>query len=141
MSDVTPGAWRLESTSDGMVSIGVQGKSTVTFSSFKFATRSSLPGHEGWVPMQGRPIAGQSLHSIAVVSGVDNIESVAEFQLRSMDGELIAAYAPEEIGEGYYLLPAQPVPRKLTRIYVLGMDKHGYAYQRMFSNAFHGRDP
>ena len=113
----------------------------MTFSSFDFATWSSLPGHEGWVSVEERPTAGQSLHSIAVVSGVDTVESVAEFQLRSMDGELIAAYAPEEIGEGYYLLPEQPVPRKPTRIYVLGKDKHGYAFQRMFSHAFHGRDP
>ncbi len=133
-----PGVWTVALNGSGNFSLSVSAQSSLSLTSFRFLQPGGRPGHEGYFPITGNPIAGQSVVVGSVIEGTSN---PPQFQLRGLDGGLLQSvsltgagktFPPGDIPKGAFfgnvVLPNTPF-----LAYVTGTDAAGNAFQRSVS--------
>jgi hypothetical protein len=132
--DPEPGIWTIEECCRGPLSLLVSGESDIDLSSFRFVEPGGRPAHEGFFPIDGRPLANKMYTVAGAMSGdVANVE----FLLRGKDGAVLDALTlgqepgqtPEQFS-GQLMLPAE---RFL--VYATGQDVNGFGFQRVLAPA------
>jgi subtilisin-like proprotein convertase family protein len=115
--------------------ISVSGESDLSFDSFRFIESGGRPGHEGYFPIKGFPVAGQPAAVEARLT--HGPAASAQFELRAPGGALLHSLTVEEVPHP----EAAPVFKEyfgqLTLAagdylaYVRGLDLNGKPYQRV----------
>ncbi len=138
------GVWRLEVNGYGDVSVSVLGNSDISFYDFAFLAEGGRPGDSGLFPISGQPVASDE-PQLARAFMLGSIAD-ARFELRGLDGSLLGyaallpggedpeGRAPVDAHFGSLLLPSVPF-----RVYAVGTDATGLAYQRAFAPVFQVR--
>jgi hypothetical protein len=125
------GEWSVSVNGTGDVSVEVSGESSLDLSSCEFVEPGGRPGHEGFFPIDGLPLAGQEGTVDAVMSGDFN---TAQFSLRSETGAVLQTFplslVPETTDEFFGQITP---PTSSFRVYVTGQDITGANYQRLLS--------
>jgi hypothetical protein len=125
-----PGAWRVELSGSGPVSLHVTGESGLDLDSFRFVEQRGRPGHEGFFPVAGLPAAGAANTVVAVMSGA--FASVG-FELRARDGSplqtLSLVNGPGQDANEFSGSISLPDTKFL--VYAAGLDGAGYPFQRL----------
>jgi hypothetical protein len=138
-----PGTWDLQLQGSGAYSLDVRGKTTrdllsqfPNFSSFDFVTLTGRVAHEGYFPIPGQPVVGDTQTVVARVSGTT---SNVAFSMVTEGGDplqtiTLAQGDPNAIPDdfvGTIALPAQ-----LFRVIATGKDASGVAFQRTIPMLF-----
>lgn len=136
ITDPQQGQWKVSIQGSGDYTLNIAGTSEMSLEEFNYVTYDGRPGHMGYFPISGYPIAGQPQSIQAILSG--NITDTA-FEFRTKAGELITAvplnrYETHLNDETRYfgeniVLPSQPFI-----VYAKGKDQNGVSYQRVLSN-------
>ena len=114
------GEWSVSVAGTGDVSVEVSGESSLDLSSFKFVEPGGRPGHEGFFPIDGLPLAGQEGTVDAVMSGDFN---TAQFSLRSQTGAVLQKFPLSLVPETTDEFVGQVTPPTSSfRVYVTGQD-------------------
>jgi uncharacterized repeat protein (TIGR01451 family) len=129
----TPGAWNVEVSGNGPVSLEVSGESPLDLDAFQFVKPGGRPGHDGWYPITGLPVEGN--HQVAAAL-VGDFQTVA-FELRRKNGTVLQGFSlAHGFGQstsefaGEITLPAEPF-----LIYAVGTDAEGMPFQRLLPGA------
>jgi von Willebrand factor A domain-containing protein 7 len=124
------GAWELTIQNSPLPTyVNVTGESPLRFDSFKFVDVGGQPPHQGLFPIQGSPVAGQSLYTAASLT---RGFATAAFDWRLKNYGTLQNLALDQDGTddrlffGQVTVPAQPF-----LAYVTGTDTAGAAYQRV----------
>ena len=124
------GLWTVTLTGTGDVSLRVTGEGTADLESFRFLEPRGRPGHQGYYPISGQPLTGQSYLVSAVLS---NPLSGSNFEFRTSQGLVIASLLlPRGVGsltDSYY--GNAVVPGGSFNLYVTGLDSSGATFQRV----------
>lgn len=129
-----PGAWRLDVTGSGDLSVSVMGNSLLELVDFSFVELRGRPAHQGMFPIDGLPVLGAPSTVRAKLAGP--IAS-SQFELVTPAGAPIqtlaltsgsAAEGADDEFMGELVLPVVPF-----RVSVRGTDTNGFAYVRAFS--------
>ena len=127
------GMWSVSVNGSGDFSLKVSGESPLDLSSFRFVRLGGRPGHQGFFPIDGLPLAGDEAMADSVVSGSFG---TAQFQFRSRTGDVLQSLSltpvPETTDEFAGLLTP---PNSSFLVYVTGLDSAGNTYQRVLSGA------
>jgi len=127
------GEWSVSVNGTGDVSVKVSGESSLDLSSFRFVELGGRPGHQGFFPIDGLPLAGQEGTVKAVMSGDFN---TAQFELRSETGTVLQTLALSPVPETTNEFSGQVTPPASSfRVYVTGRDITGANYQRLLSGS------
>ncbi len=138
------GTWDLNVQGSGQYSVDVRGKTTrdqltqfPIFSSFDFVTLTGRIGHEGYFPIPGQPVVGDTQTVVGRLSGtVTNVGfsmvTEAGDPLQSLVLAQGDANAPPDDYVGTVPLPSQPF-----RVVVTGKDASGVPFQRTIPALFH----
>jgi hypothetical protein len=127
------GEWSVSVNGTGDVSVKVSGESSLDLSSFRFVELGGRPGHQGFFPIDGLPLAGQEGTVKAVMSGDFN---TAQFELRSETGTVLQTLALSPVPETTDEFSGQVTPPASSfRVYVTGQDITGANYQRLLSGS------
>jgi hypothetical protein len=125
------GLWSVAVNGSGDFSLKVSGESPLDLSSFRFVRLGGRPGHQGFFPIDGLPLAGEVATADSVVSGPF---STTHFQLRNRVGELLQSLnltgVPETTDEFSGTLTP---PNSSFLVYLTGQDAAGKEYQRVLS--------
>jgi hypothetical protein len=121
------GAWSATVSGSGIFSLLVAGESDLRFSSFRFTRLAGRPGHEGYFPIDGLPLAGQTSTADAVLDGPF---TTAQFELRNKAGAVVQVLALSRIDDEEFLGDVV-VPSTPFIAYVTGTDASGKPYQRV----------
>ena len=141
MNTPEPGLWKLKVTGTGFYTVSVAGNSPIEFKRFNFVELRGRPGHEGFFPIIGEPLANFEHKGLANVFG--NINSVT-FELRTDAGDLIKVIdlpkggledAAKDDFIGSFTLPSNRF-----RIYLHGKDEAGKELLRAFPPIFTGQN-
>ena len=134
ISNPADGSWTVTMSGDGEFTLRVTGESALRFSAFDVVQLAGIPEHEGYFPIDGLPLAGQTNKVSAELSSSDF--TAAQFELRTTNGALLQTLALSEIpnfevgGPKQYLgdvnFPVVPVIPYLT-----GTDTNGQPFQRV----------
>ena len=108
-----PGNWRLRLTGTARVKVVATALTTRQLRSFHFVEINGRPDHEGWFPIEGMPIAGQTTRVAVELSELSDSASVT---LLSSEGDVLttanlAASDPEHAPgwlTGDIAVPAEP---------------------------------
>jgi hypothetical protein len=125
------GDWGVTVNGFGDYSVKVSGESSLDLSSLRFVELGGRPGHQGFFPIDGLPLAGREGTVDAVVSGDF---STTQFDLRARSGAplqtLTLTPVPETTDEfsGKVTPPNTPF-----LVYLTGQDAGGNRYQRVLS--------
>jgi hypothetical protein len=129
------GNWNVSVSGSGDFSVQVGGESTLDLSALRLVRAGGRPGHEGFFPIPGSPLAGASATVVARLTGDFN---TATFRLVSKTGatvqSLALARAPGIAASDFYgdiTLPSTPFVA-----YVTGLDSNGKPYQRLAPELF-----
>lgn len=132
IADPASGTWSVTINGSGVFSLGVTGESTLDLSSFRFVELRGRPGHQGFLPITGFPLAGQaSMVDAVMTEGF----STTQFELRTKAGAPLQTVnlspVPDTTDEfaGTVTPPNTPF-----LIYVTGLDTTGAAYQRVLAS-------
>jgi hypothetical protein len=134
-SIINPGAgeWSVNVNGTGDVSVKVSGESSLDLSSFRFVELGGRPGHQGFFPIDGLPLARQEGTIKAVMSGDFK---TAHFELRSETGTVLQTLALSPVPETTDEFSGQVTPPASSfRVYVTGQDSTGANYQRLLSGS------
>jgi von Willebrand factor A domain-containing protein 7 len=128
------GMWTATLTGTGSFAFRVTGEATADLESFRFLEPGGRPGHEGYYPISGQPLTGQSYLVSAVLS---HSLSATNFEFRTPQGSILSSPLLPR-GEGpladtYY--GNVTVPGGSFNLYVTGVDGGGAAFQRVRSIA------
>jgi hypothetical protein len=130
ITDPMPGFWTAQLSGAGPVSLLVSGESALDLSSFRFVEERGRPGHEGFFPLPGLPLAGSANTVVAVISG--GFSSVG-FELRRRDGSLLQTlslvHGPGQ--EANEFSGEVPLPDASFLVYAVGVDTAGQPFQRV----------
>lgn len=116
-------------------SVSVTGESALDFDSFRFVEQGGRPGHEGFYPVNGFPLAGRTSKVAAQLSAGQ--VTTARFELRAPDGTTLQTFSLEEVPNPsaepvfneYFGVTTVPADSFLA--YVTGLDANGRPYQRL----------
>ncbi len=123
------GAWSVALTGNSSCSLLVSGESSLQLSSFRFVTLGGRPGHEGFFPIDGLPLAGQPGTAEAVMEGA---YGSVRFDLRDPAGNILQVlHLPRITVEANEFLGDLPVPSTAFVTYAAGTDAAGSAFQRV----------
>ena len=138
LDEIPPGEWTFQIETRGLVSVAVEGRSSIRFGSFDYVYWGGRLAHEGWFPVDSRPVAGEDHRLRATLFGQETYGSIREFQIRSLRGKVLATLETDPAPNGRYLLGPVTVPREMSRIYAMGEDLKGFPFQRMYSHTIEG---
>lgn len=140
ITNPAPGNWNVTATGTGAITLRVSGESLLNFSSFDFVEFGGGPGHEGYKPVSGAPLAGETTTVTAELT--DGETSSVGFELRNAAGGLIQTLSLDEVtasdqpgysGHGMIksfigdiVPPSQPF-----LVYATGTDSAGNPFQRV----------
>lgn len=125
------GDWTVTVNGAGDFSVKVSGESPLDLSSFRFTRVGGRPGHEGFFPIEGSPLAGRETSVDAVVSG--DI-STTNFDLRSRAGALLQTLALSQVPDTTDEFAGSTTPPNSSfLVYITGQDTSGTKYQRVLS--------
>ncbi|HEU4386744.1 MAG TPA: hypothetical protein VFV34_03025, partial [Blastocatellia bacterium] len=129
---ITPpaaGLWNVSANGTGDFSINVTGESPLDLSAFRFLKQSGRPGHEGFSPIDGLPIAGQPS---TVDAHLGDGFTTASFELRSKAGALIQSFSLDPVTDTTDELAGTLTPPTASfLVYATGLDASGATYQRV----------
>lgn len=134
ITDPAPGTWEVTVNGFGNLSLRVAGESSIIFSDFNFVEYAGYPGHDGYAPIKGLPIANQLTKADAEIIAPDGITT--QFELRSANGTLIQNLSLGEIPKPIAGLSREyfgetTVPNSPFLVYARGTDANGRAFQRL----------
>ena len=125
------GNWGITVNGSGEFSVKVSGESSLDLTSFRFMRLGGRPGHEGFFPIEGLPLAGQAGTVDAVMSGDFNS---TQFEFRSRSGAAIQTLGLTPVPETTDEFSGTITPPNVSfLVYVTGQDKNGANYQRVLS--------
>lgn len=127
------GSWRADVSGSvgGEYSLLISGESDLSFDEFRFVELGGRPGHQGYYPIPGLPRLGSVIKGLAKLTGTP---SSTLFEFRAMDGRQLQRFAlADPGGEAGRLLGDVTVPNENFRIYAVGTDSGGTAFQRLIS--------
>ncbi|MCX7096913.1 MAG: hypothetical protein NTV43_03285 [Methylococcales bacterium] len=125
------GQWQMILQGSGDYSAVVNGDSTIALDSFDFVRLGGRPGHQGYYPIDGLPLAGKTLNAIARLSGkTPNID----FELRTKNGQVLQSFKLDSPGADVgNLFGELTIPTQSFVIYALGNDETGHPFQRVLT--------
>lgn len=133
ISTPVPGNWKAEVSGSvgGEYSLLMSGESDLSFDEFRFVELGGRPGHQGYYPIPGLPRLGSVVKGLAKLTGAP---SSIVFEFRALDGRQLQRFAlADPGGEAGRLLGDVRVPAESFRIYAVGTDGGGTAFQRLIS--------
>ena len=141
IENVRPGTWRVRVEGSSAVVVHVEGRTPISFFSFDYVRWAGRPGHQGWFDLKDRPRVGEQHRAEATIFGPEAYDRLEEFQIRSLEGDIVTSIPVEQEKAEDYLVGPLDVPREMSRIYATGRDKNGYPFQRMYSHTIEGQPP
>ena len=141
IENVRPGTWRVRVEGSSHVVVHVEGRTPIRFFSFDYVRWGGRPGHQGWFDLKDRPRVGEQHRAEATLFGPEAYDQLEEFQIRSLEGDVVTRIPFEQEKGRDYLVGPLDVPGEMSRIYVTGRDKYGYPFQRMYSHTIEGQPP
>lgn len=124
-----PGPWTVTIQGSGGFSLSVKAKSDLRLDSFEFVELRGRPGHEGYFPVGGFPLAGVEIHARAQLNGPF---ATAAFELRDVRNRPIERLALEaEPSNHEEFFGSLNPPKTPFRVYVAGTDAAGHQFQRL----------
>lgn len=126
-----PGDWNVAITGQSEFSLKVVVSSPLQFDDFSFVAKGGRPGHEGYFPVKGAPLAARQS---TVQARFSEKVQVTEFQLRSAAGKLLGTFQLDGTPGGAEFFGTLTVPSTSFRVYALGMDSKGRPFQRTLSH-------
>lgn len=127
------GIWSITVSGSDVFSILVNGESDFAFSQFQFVEQSGRPGHSGAFALTGSPPPSKQLYALANLS---KFAMSKAYEFRSPDGILLSRFnlsnsdtADPTSETGLVTVPAGPF-----KVYAVGEDDTGAAYQRVIGN-------
>lgn len=132
-----PGPYRVRVTGTGRFWLAVEGRSDIFLHGLRFVEPGGRPGHEGYFPIAGQPLAGKPATLEASISGMVksaafDVVSVSNETIRRLDMKAMDS----EPGRAQYF-GTFDLPDSAFRVSVTGRDENGHAYQRVFHTLFH----
>lgn len=140
IEDVPPGQWKVEAKAHASITVDIQSRTAICFEDFHFM--DSIIGKNGFMDVKLERIArsGEKLKAIAIVRGGDAIKEIKEFQIRSTEGKVLKTINTfKKTGNDEYDLGKMIVPKHTSQIYVVGEDKSGNRFQRLFPQTIKGK--
>src|SRR6266404_5575049 len=123
------GQWSVAVNGTGDFSVMVTGESPLDLNAFRFVKPSGRPGHEGFSPITGLPLAGQAS---TVDARLGDGFSTAQFELRTKAGALLQSFSLTPVtGTVDELAGTLTPPAASFLVYVTGLDSNGTAYRRV----------
>ena len=141
IEDVRPGTWRVRVEGSSAVVVHMEGRTPIRFFSFDYVRWGGRPGHQGWFDLKDRPRVGEQHRAEATIFGPEAYDRLEEFQIRSLEGDIVTSIPVEQEKARDYLVGPLDVPSEMSRIYATGRDKYGYPFQRMYSHTIEGQPP
>lgn len=138
VADPEPGAWQVQLSGTGRVSLSVTGESALNLATFRVVKQGGRPGHEGFFPISGEPESGRPAKVVAAMSGA---YQTVGFELRTRSGAVLAKPA---LASG----PGQPAnevtgelipPGETFLPYAVGLDASGVPFQRVLPRPMRGQ--
>jgi hypothetical protein len=124
------GEWDIAVNGVGDFSALVSGEATLDLTSFRFFEPGGRPGHEGFFPVGGRPLAGR-INTVG--ARMDGNFNTAFFELRTKAGIVLQPLhlTPLPDGAGNEFFEDVTLPESAFLVYVTGIDRNGTPYQRV----------
>jgi hypothetical protein len=123
------GTWTVAVNGTGDFSLKVSGETGLDLSSFRFVQLGGRPGHQGFFPIPGLPLAGAAATADAVVSGPF---ATTHFELRSRAGGVLQTLSLSPVPETTDEFSGSVTPPSSSfLVYLTGQDAAGTAYQRV----------
>ena len=125
------GTWKAVIGGTGQYSLVVNGESLLGLDDFGFVELGGREGHQGYYQITGLPLIGKTSKAVARVSGVPRSVS---FELRDLNGNTITPFVLNDPDVDANLLAGSvTVPSQSFRVYALGADGSGAAFQRLIA--------
>jgi len=135
------GLWELVlQNQNSEYSVSVLGNTDLSFGQLNFVEEQGREEHTGLFPIQGQPLVGSTVQTVADIFGG---YASAGFELRTLSGDLIKTVpllqgVEEDLLDkeflGEFSLPSEPF-----RVYATGVDVAGNDFTRAFPKAIEGR--
>jgi uncharacterized repeat protein (TIGR01451 family) len=123
------GSWSIMLNGSGVFSLAVIGESSLDLSSFRFVELGGRPGHEGFFPIKGLPLAGEEGTVDAVMTGM--FGSV-QFEFRSKAGAILQTFSLPTVQDLTDEFSGKVTPPDTSfLVYATGTDSTGAPYQRV----------
>lgn len=125
------GLWRAVIAGTGEYSLLVSGESPLSLDDFSFVELGGRRGHQGFYPVPGLPLIGTNSKAVARVSGGPTSTS---FEFRDLNGNRITSFALNDADvDANFLSGNVTVPGQSFRVYAVGGDPSGMAFQRLIA--------
>lgn len=123
------GVWKVTVGGSGNVSVIASGESDIQFGLFRFVEPGGRPGHEGFYPIDGFPLAGQTA---IVEAKVDGVSILPQFQFLTQTGTILQTLTLTSVpGTTNEFSGAVIVPNVPFVVSAGGVDSSGTAFQRI----------
>jgi hypothetical protein len=123
------GIWNVTVNGSGSTSVIASGQSDVQFGLFRFVSPGGRPGHEGYYPIEGFPVAGQTA---TVEAKVDGVSTAPQFQLRTQAGTILQSFTLTSVpGTSNEFSGTLTVPNVPFVVSAGGTDSSGTVFQRI----------
>jgi hypothetical protein len=129
------GKWSIIADGSDQFSILVNGKSDLSFDSFRFVETGGRPGHTGAFPISGSPAPGKVLFAQATLTGAKQLLS---YEFRNRTGTVLSRFslasndaADTQTQTGEVTVPAEPF-----NVYAVGEDDNRLNFQRVIATTF-----
>ncbi len=135
VNNPTQGTWKVDLSGGGAVNLFVGGLSTLDLESCGFVRAEGRPGHGGFIPVPGEPLASQPNFVLAATT---DGTSTANFDFRNTTGHFLEAISLTRLtrsGRNYFFGQVTP-PSGRFICYITGLNQAGQAYQRMAPRVF-----
>ncbi len=129
ISNPSVGQWRALIVGSGQYSLLVNGESPLSLDDFSFVEQGGRDGHQGYYAIAGLPLVGKPTKAVARLSGAPRSVS---FELRDLNGELLLPFRLADADtEANWLAGELTVPGRSFRVFAVGADPGGAAFQRL----------
>lgn len=123
------GQWEVSLQGGGDYSVLVNGDSTIALDKFDFVRLGGRPGHQGYYPIDGLPLAEKPQKAIARLSGKTQF---TDFELRTKTGNVLQTLRLNSPGADQGdLLGDITTPTQSFLVYAVGKDLKGNPFQRV----------
>jgi len=123
------GTWNVTVNGSGNVSVIASGQSDIQFGLFRFVSPGGRPGHGGYYPIDGFPVAGQTA---TVEAKVDGVSTAPQFQLRTQAGTILQSLTLTSVpGTTNEFSGTVTVPNVPFVVSAGGTDSSGTVFQRI----------
>jgi hypothetical protein len=123
------GLWNVTVNASGNVSLIASGQSDIQFGLFRFVSPGGRPGHEGYYPIDGFPVAGQTA---TVEAKVDGVSAALQFELQTQAGSILQSFTLTSVpGTTNEFSGTITVPNVPFVVSAGGTDSSGTVFQRI----------